>query len=150
MRSKGLCPACRSRELPQKERKPLAAKRKPKDDSLAVFFGAHVARLSAVRRSLTGAYIEIPGVCNVCHLYPKRRYKSVAKDDRNVIYLTMEEHTRFDNLLDSMDFNGLLREFGNTWLWIANRMVEIAPDIKEEGKLKTELLKWMKERNSCS
>lgn len=140
IRSKGLCPACRAKELPPKERAAIRVKAKPKGKSLAVFFGAHVARLSMTRRSATGAYIPCPGVSNICHLYPKRKYKSVAEDNDNIIYLTADEHTRFDYLLDTMDFSRLLDEFGNVWLLAARRMRDLAPRVEEDGKLKNQII----------
>ena len=145
IRSKGLCPVCRARELPPKGRTAIRVKAKPKGRSLSIFFGAHVARLSMVRRSLTGMYIPCPGVGNICHLYPKRRYKSVAEDNDNVIYLTIDEHTRFDYLLDTMDFDRLLEEFGDTWLLVAKKMRDLVPKVEEDGKLKTRLLLWIEE-----
>lgn len=145
IRSKGLCPACRAKELPPKERAAIRVKAKPKGKGIAVFFGAHVARLSMTRRSATGAYIPCPGVSNICHLYPKRKYKSVAEDNDNIIYLTADEHTRFDYLLDTMDFSRLLDEFGNVWLLAARRMRDLAPKVEEDGKLKTRLLSWIEE-----
>lgn len=148
IRSKGLCPACRARELPPKGRTAIRVKAKPKGKSLAVFFGAHVARLSMTRRSATGAYIPCPGVSNICHLYPKRKYKSVAEDNDNIIYLTVDEHTKFDYLLDTMDFSRLLDEFGNVWLLAARRMRDLAPRVEEDGKLKTRLLSWIEENKN--
>lgn len=148
IRSKGLCPACRAKELPPKERVVIRVKAKPKGRSLAVFFGVHVARLSVTRRSITGMYIPYPGVSNICHLYPKRRYKSVAENDDNIVYLTIDEHTRFDYLLDTMDFDQLLKEFGNTWLFIAKKMRDLAPEVEEDGKLKTRLLSWIEENKN--
>lgn len=148
IRSKGLCPACRAKELPPKERAAIRVKTKPKGKSLAVFFGAHVARLSVMRRSITGMYIPCPGVSNICHLYPKRRYKSVAENNDNIVYLTTDEHTRFDYLLDTMDFDQLLKEFGNTWLFIAKKMRDLAPEVEEDGKLKTRLLSWIEENKN--
>lgn len=148
IRSKGLCPACRAKELPPKGRTAIRAKAKPRGRSLAVFFGAHVAKLSMIRRSATGAYIPCPGVSNICHLYPKRKYKSVAEDNDNIIYLTADEHTRFDYLLDTMDFSRLLDEFGNVWLLAARRMRDLAPKVEEDGKLKTRLLLWIEENKN--
>ena len=75
-------------------------------------------------------------VSNICHLYPKRKYKSVAEDNDNIIYLTADEHTRFDYLLDTMDFSRLLDEFINVWLLAARRMRDLAPRVEEDGKLK--------------
>lgn len=149
VRSKGLCPACRAKELPPRGRTAIRAKVKPKGGGLAVYFGAHVARLSMTRRSITGAYIPLPGVGNICHLYPKRKYKSVAENNDNIVYLTTEEHTRFDYLLDTMDFDRLLKEFGDTWLFIAKKMRNLAPEVEEDGKLKTRLLSWMEENEDC-
>lgn len=149
VRSKGLCPACRAKELPPRTRVAARAKAKPRGKSLSVFFGAHVARLSMIGRSLTGARIACPGIGNICHLYPKRKYKSVAEDDDNVVYLTIGEHARFDCLLDTMDFDRLLVEFGDIWLSIAGRMRDLAPRVKEDGKLKTRLLLWIEENRDC-
>ena len=148
VRSKGLCQVCRAKELPPKGRTAIRAKAKPRGRSLAVFFGAHVAKLSMIRRSATGAYIPCPGVSNICHLYPKRKYKSVAEDNDNIIYLTADEHIRFDYLLDTMDFSRLLDEFGNVWLFIAKKMRDLAPKVEENGKLKTRLLSWIEENET--
>ena len=101
-----------------------------------------------IRRSATGAYIPCPGVSNICHLYPKRKYKSVAEDNDNIIYLTADEHTRFDYLLDTMDFSRLLDEFGNVWLLAARRMRDLTPRVEEDGKLKTRLLSWIEENKN--
>lgn len=97
---------------------------------------------------MTGKPIYYPSAANICHLYPKRRYKSVATDDRNVVYLTLEEHNMFDRLLDCMEFDRLLKEFGGVWIKIARTMTDLAPEVEEEGKLKTSLMIWMKENTS--
>ena len=118
----------------------IRVKAKPKGKSLAVFFGAHVARLSMTRRSATGAYITCPGISNICHLYPKRKYKSVAEDNDNIIYLTADEHTRFDYLLDTMDFNRLLEEFDDTWLLAANKLTALVPKVEKDDKKKNRII----------
>lgn len=147
IRSKGLCPACRSMDMPRKERKPMRGGRRPKGVGLAPFFNTHLSFLEGVRKSITGSPIPYPTVSNVCHLYPKRRYRSVAENDKNIVYLTIDEHTRFDYLLDTMDFDRLLDEFGGIWLAIARRMMDLAPEVKEQGKLKISLISWIKENN---
>lgn len=150
VRSKGLCPACRRMELreagSQRERKPIKATRKAKDTDLSWFYGRHIQRLREIGMSLTGRRIINPTVSNICHLYPKRRYVSVAMDDRNVVYLTAGEHTRLDYLLDTMDFDRLSAEFGKAWDIMSGMMVSLAPEVIENGKLKRELLTWTNER----
>ena len=59
--------------------------------------------------------------------------------------MTADEHTRFDYLLDTMDFDRLLEEFGDTWLLVAKKMKDLAPKVEEDGKLKTRLLLWIEE-----
>lgn len=41
--------------------------------------------------SLKGSYRE------VAHILPKSYFKSVSKNDRNIIYLCEQHHTEFDN-----------------------------------------------------
>lgn len=148
IRSKGLCPACRSKELSPRERGPIAARRPArKDTGLPAFFGRHIEILRSRRVSATGKPIYYPSAANICHLYPKRRYKSVATDDRNVVYLTLEEHNMFDRLLDCMEFDKLLKEFGGVWIKIARTMTDLAPEVEEEGKLKKNLLLWIESKN---
>lgn len=150
IRSKGLCPACRAKELAAegkaRQRRPIKARPRKRDDELSGFFERHVGILKGTRRSMTGAPIPYPSAANVCHLYPKRRYRSVATDDRNVVYLTLEEHTRLDYLLDTMDFDRLSEEFGGTWDTIAGKMALLGPEIRESGKLKNNLMTWLTNR----
>lgn len=150
IRSKGLCPSCRAKELSKEkkldriekrstERK--VAKRKVKDPELSGFFRSMLEELSERRTSETGASIHYPTVCNVCHILPKRWYKSVAKDRENVIFLTDSEHDLFDSMLDRMDFEGLEEKFGAVWRLAVKRILsmEESGKIKERGRLIIEI-----------
>lgn len=138
--SKGLCPYCRSKELPKKERKPIKTKVKVKkeEENYSSFFAKHIEKLEEIKMSmLSGKSIYYPSTCNICHILPKRRYKSVAKEDLNILYLTQEEHTRFDYLLDTLDFDNLKKEFEHIYdlAIIRVEMMSIQGMIKERGKL---------------
>lgn len=148
IRSKGLCPACRAKELSEnKERKPflhktISSKKKTKDPELSGFFRLMLDKLNERKMSETGRSIPFPTVCNVCHILPKRIYKSVAKERLNILFLTNEEHTRFDHLLDTLDFEGLEKEFGFVWWKAVNRINTMEKNgyIKERGRLIIEFL----------
>lgn len=147
--SKGLCPYCRSKELPKKERKPIRSRVKSKreDDNYSSFFAKHIEILSEKRMSMfSGKSIYMPSTCNICHILPKRRYKSVAKEDLNILYLTHDEHTRFDYLLDTLDFENLRKEFGDIYRLAVMRVeyMSLQGMIKEHGRLLDEFEKHFK------
>jgi len=58
---------------------------------------------------------------NIAHIFPKQIYKSIAYNHRNIILLSWEEHTRFDDLLLAHDFETLEQEF-NSWEGICNKI----------------------------
>lgn len=159
IRSKGLCPACRVKERSTGERKPflhktISSKKKTKDPELSGFFRLMLEELNEKRMSETGRSIPMPTVCNVCHILPKRIYKSVAKERRNIIFLTDTEHTRFDYLLDTMDFDGLEREFGHVWAKTCRTILDMERQgmINERGRLIIEFLDrygCVSEKNVC-
>lgn len=147
IRSKGLCPSCRSKEL-QKEtgvkKKELHKKvyRKKTNPELSGFFRLMVEKLQEIGVSMTGLPIHSPTVCNVCHILPKRWYKSVATEEDNILFLTESEHTRFDSLLDRMDFGGLEKEFNSIWRFAVRMVLKMENKglIKERGRLIIEII----------
>ena len=80
---------------------------------------------------------------NICHLLPKRTYKSVESNQDNYVLLTFEEHTRFDHLLDLRRFEDIEKEFPKTYRRLLD-FVTTYQDILEETKLKQELLSLSK------
>lgn len=77
---------------------------------------------------------------NICHLLPKRTYKSVESHSDNFVLLTYEEHNRFDDLLDKFRLEDLANEFPKTLSKLI-LFVREHQDILEEKKLKQEILK---------
>ena len=98
--------------------------------------------LNERKMSETGRSIPFPTVCNVCHILPKRMYKSVAKKRKNIIFLTDTEHTRFDYLLDTLNFDLLESEFGHVWKKAVEAILYMEQQgmIKERGRLIIEFL----------
>lgn len=139
IRSKGLCPVCRSKELPPKPIKRITSKTNKKNvnPDLSGFFCAMLEKLGESRMSYTGAPIHFPTVCNVCHILPKRYYKSVATDEENILFLSDSEHERFDRLLDCLEFDKLEQEFPIVWKRALDqiRSMQKQNKIKEVGKL---------------
>lgn len=139
IRSKGMCPACRYDAMVKSKMNEGG-----RDASgLAAFFDRHISILSNNPVSITGERIYgKPSRANVCHLYPKRKYKSVAMDDTNVVYMTVEEHQELDNMLDCMDIEKVERRFGAAGAIILGRMASLLPYVKENGKLKNHIMAW--------
>lgn len=80
---------------------------------------------------------------NICHLLPKRTYKSVEANEDNFVLLTYEEHTRFDHLLDLYRFDDLIKEFPKSFQKLID-FVNDNQDILEDGKLKQKILSLSK------
>ena len=135
VRSKGLCPACRSKETGGIKKKPMLASRK--NPGLPDFFKMMIEKLSETCMSCTGKPIPNPSSLNICHILPKRKYSSVATEGENIIFLTAEEHERFDYLLDSFQFDALDSELSVAWGRAVRQVIEMEKEgkIKERGKL---------------
>lgn len=82
------------------------------------------------------------GTVNMAHIFPKERYKSIAHEPLNIILLSWEEHTRFDELLGRHDFEKLESEF-KSWRKICQRVLILLPLCIENGKLKHKLEKYV-------
>lgn len=136
--SKGMCPLCRSKSLPPKERKPLKCKPKKKSTNYSDFYSQCLTELYTIKMSeYSGRSILYPTVCNVCHILPKRIYKSVAEDRENIIFLTNEEHDKLDRYLDSMDMEGLKKDMNKLYLIVLSRVcgMLLEDKVKERGRL---------------
>ena len=103
-----------------------------KSEKRKVYFDYHIDRCFKSEES--GKIITEPSRLNICHIFPKRKYKSVQYNLKNVILLTGDEHTRFDTLLDRMDFEKLEKEF-KSWNLIKKQMIELLPEVEERGNL---------------
>ncbi len=141
IRSKGLCPLCRSKQLPAKKQAAIpkytaktAAKNKETKSVRDLYFSYHSQHCRFSEES--GVSIGEATRANVCHIFPKRIYESVQTNLDNYVYLTLDEHTRFDYLLDTLDFDKLKKEFPNVWKLLGVRYRKISKFITEYGKLK--------------
>ena len=146
IRSHGLCQACRSKELsPKKTNRFTSVKtgrKKVKDPELSGFFRLMLEELDQTRMSMTGASIHSPSICNVCHILPKRIYKSVSKCRDNILFLQDSEHDTFDMYLDRFEFEKLEQAFPFVWKYAVSKILEMEESglIKERGRLIIEII----------
>lgn len=83
----------------------------------------------------SGERLEVLTV-NCCHIFPKRKYKSVSRLLNNIIILSWENHMILDKYLDEMDLEGLKEKLPKTHDEILKRSKIILPLITEtDGKL---------------
>lgn len=117
-------------------------RKKVKDPELSGFFRLMLEELDQNQMSMTGAPIYSPSVCNVCHILPKRIYKSVSKCRDNILFLQDSEHDTFDMYLDRFDFDKLEQHFPFVWKYAVNKVLDMekAGMIKERGRLIIEIL----------
>lgn len=136
--SKGMCPLCRSKSVPKKPRAAIKSKPKKKATNYSNFYRMCIEELFTLKMSeYSGKAIICPTTCNICHILPKRIYKSVAEDRGNIIFLTDEEHNKFDKFLDSMDLDGLKSEMPGLYSMMMTKVRALLADekIKERGRL---------------
>ena len=147
VRSKGLCPSCRQKEKGYMKKKPIGASNK--NPGIPGFFRLMLEKLEYSRMSYTGRPINFPTAANICHILPKRTYKSVSMDEENIIFLTDEEHTRFDELIDRLEFEKLESEYGFVWKRAVRQVLsmESKEKIKERGRLIIEIIDTYGETN---
>jgi hypothetical protein len=109
-----------------------------------VYFDYHIRNCRSSEHS--GTIIFFPTRANCCHLFDKARHPSVQGNLINCIYLTLDEHTRFDQLLYSHEFEKLEEEFPNAWASARGRMRLLLPEVKEETKFKNKFEQWIQSK----
>lgn len=144
--SKGRCKGCASKSYGgltsfkrnmSKFNPKSREKRKEERACLKEFFEYHITQLRGSRVSIEdGERIPVPTSLNIAHIFPKSRYKSVQCLQENAIYLTVDQHSRFDRLLGELDFDQLEKEFPNSWGITCNKVKNILPLLEEQGKLR--------------
>lgn len=153
--SKGRCQRCATIE----DNKPLKrgstikkqteknkANRKSQSAIRDVYFDYHIRNCRSSEHS--GTIIFYPTRANCCHLFDKARHPSVQGNLINCVYLTLDEHTRFDQLLYSNEFDKLEEEFPNAWASARGRMRLLLPVVKEETKFKNKFEQWIQSKQS--
>lgn len=120
------------------------ANRKSQSAIRDVYFDYHIRNCRSSEHS--GTIIFFPTRANCCHLFDKARHPSVQGNLINCVYLTLDEHTRFDQLLYSNEFDKLEEEFPNAWKSASGRMVLLLPAVKEETKFKNKFEQWIQSK----
>ena len=86
--------------------------------------------------------IYSPNRSNICHIFPKSKYKSVRSLKENCVYLSLEEHTLFDSLLDRGKVEEIKEKFSAQFLEVLReRINKILPLVEESGGVKETLKK---------
>lgn len=137
--SKGACKFCASKNY-----KSLSTKIKPKKNKMDLdnFFIQKIEQLLKLGKSEeSGKAIFSPTRANICHILDKSRHPSVAYHPQNYVFLTVDEHSRFDQLLFAHRFEDLKKEFPNSWGKVLERLSYFINDCLENTKLKAALLK---------
>ena len=153
--SKGRCQRCATIEdskplkrgtTIKKQTEKNKVNRKSQSAIRDVYFDYHIRNCRSSEHS--GTIIFFPTRANCCHLFDKARHPSVQGNLINCVYLTLDEHTRFDQLLFSHDFDKLEEEFPNAWASAKGRMRLLLPVVKEETKFKNKFEQWIQSKQS--
>lgn len=137
--SKGNCQFCATKLAKPSFKKATTLKPnfkpKPKNKELTTFFELKILQLYKTRRSEeSGLPIPHPTRGNICHLLDKSRHPSVASHSENYVFLTWDEHARFDQLLFAHDFKKIAKEFPNSWPTVLKRLESVIPACTEQTK----------------
>ena len=134
---KGLCKFCASKTHKKLSSKPSKYKAEIRDE-MEEYFSYHIGR--CYRSENSNEIIYSPNRSNICHIFPKSKYKSVRSLKENCVYLTIEEHTLFDNLLDRGKFDEIQEKFSAQFLEVLReRINKILPLVEENGRVKETL-----------
>lgn len=107
---------------------------KQRKEELTSFFGIAISTLKPISIE-SDTRIQPLERKNIAHILPKWFYRSVECDLMNVVVLTWSEHSRFDDLLNRLDVEGLQREFPRTCQIIRERLPYLNEVTKESGKI---------------
>lgn len=122
------------------------AKKKSKQSSVRqVYFDYHIQRCSYSEE--TGKPIGEANRSNIAHLFDKSRHPSVQANLDNFVYLTLQEHTDFDNHLFKLEFQELEEAFPKSWEIACRRMKKILPLVQERTKFYFAIKNYLDERN---
>ena len=138
---KGLCKFCASKTHKKLPSKPSKYKAEIKDE-MEEYVSYHIGR--CLRSENSNEIIYSPNRSNICHIFPKSKYKSVRSLKENCVYLSLEEHTLFDNLLDRGKYEEIQEKFSAQFLEVLkDRIGKVLPLVQEEGIVKQTLIKFL-------
>jgi hypothetical protein len=137
--SKGQCLSCSKTSF-----KKLSTKVNKKSPELKDFYISEIIANTQNPVSIESQqYIGALSGVNIAHIFPKESYKSVQTEPDNIVILTWEEHTRFDELLNVFNFSKLEVEFKNSWQIICQRVLKLLPLLEERGKLRSKFEEYL-------
>lgn len=143
--SKKRCRTCAQRSYKQPQRTPLKRTyiKKERNKELDDYFIFHITKCKKSEESRQSISAT---KANICHLFDKSRHPSLRADFRNFLYLTIEEHSQFDNLLYTHQFERLEKEFPNSWPIACRRMKKLLDLCLEETKFKYKIKEYLDEK----
>lgn len=128
--------------------KPITAKtqkkKKAQSELRNVYFEYHIDRCHHSEES--GKPIGEATRANIAHLFDKGRHKSVQANLDNFIYLTLDEHNRFDELLFKHFFTSIEKEFPRSWEIACRRYKKVLPLVKERTNFYFAIKQYLDER----
>lgn len=103
-----------------------------KIEGIEEYFEYQIGRCN--RSDHSNVPIPYPNRSNIAHILPKRKYKSVATHKENVMFLTLEEHTNFDNWMDGAQFDKMIDYFSDRFFIILEqRLAQLLEVVEEWG-----------------
>lgn len=139
--SKGLCQIHQPKKSIKSSRESTKEKSIVKQDKRSTYFEYHLERCTRSEESFK--QISEPTRANICHLIDKGRHPSLQDNLENCIYLTFEEHERYDSLLFSLRFADLEKEFKNSWDKSCEKYKRLLPLCEESTNFTRELKKYL-------
>jgi hypothetical protein len=120
--------------------------RKSQSEIRNEYFDYHISICKVSEES--GVAIPNPTRANICHIFDKARHPSVQANLYNYVYLTLDEHTRFDQLLYQHAFEILEREFPNCLSKVLYRADVVSRACTERTKFFIKLEEWIQSKKS--
>ena len=144
--SKGLCKFHQPKKSIKQSRERTKEKKQLQSVKRSLYFEYHLER--CIRSEESFKQISNPTRANICHILPKSLHPSLEDNLKNCIYLTFEEHERFDKLLFSLEFEKLEKEFKNSWQKICIITEELLSLSNESSNLSREFKKYLNGRKT--
>lgn len=144
--SRGRCYYCSCKYYAEKMRDKEKTYKRERQPKLTKFFNYMIDKCTISEE--TGKKIINPTRANVCHILDKSRHPSVSTEENNILFLTMDEHARFDKLLYEHRFDDLKEEFPNSWELMKQRLELVIPNCQENTKFLKALIEemWKQEK----
>lgn len=118
--------------------------RKSQSEIRDEYFQHHISLCKVSEES--GVPISEPTRANICHLFDKARHPSVQANLYNFVYLTLDEHTRFDQLLYQHDFERLEKEFPKCLPKVLHRLDVVSRVCTDRTKFFIKVEEWIQSK----